>query len=266
MGKKCFIITPIGEKNSEIFRHIEGVINAVIKPLLTSYGFDDIKAAHEIDEPGSINNQLINRILEDDLVIANLTGNNANVMYELAMRHAIAKPIIHICEEGTKLPFDISNERTIFYTNDIMGTIELTEGIKRFLDKISYEKKYFDNPIYNAKQRALIIENISEDNPLKIILEMIEDLKKEVARNSKVSSKDNYISIPLETASISNKPNNSEIYDSYLNTYKDLFKPTQASSISIKANTPNSIINQAIRVKPAMNSIDNTTLKVKNED
>lgn len=188
MGKKCFIITPIGEKNSEIFRHIQGVINAVIKPLLEGYGFDDIKAAHEIDEPGSINNQLINRILEDDLVIANLTTNNANVMYELAIRHSTAKPVIHICQDGTKLPFDLSNERTIFYTNDFMGTIELQEGLKRFLNNIDYEKKYYDNPIYNAKQRSLLLDNLSQDDPLKIIIQMMEEMKVDLSREIKDSA------------------------------------------------------------------------------
>ena len=206
MGKKCFIVTPIGEKNSEIFRHIQGVITAVLKPLLIENDFDDIKAAHEIDEPGSINNQLINRILEDDLVIVNLTGNNANVMYELAIRHATAKPIIHICEYGTKLPFDISNERTIFYTNDIMGTVELTEGIKRFLKNIGYDKKYYDNPIYNAKQRALYIENVTQDNPMKVAVEMVEDIRRDIFReiNSLKSYNDKkYINYDTKISQIS---------------------------------------------------------------
>ena len=96
-GKTCFIITPIGSSESSIFRHINGVIKNVIRPILLENEFADIKAAHEISEPGSINTQLINRIVHDDLVIANLTGNNPNVMYELCLRHVVAKPIIHIC-------------------------------------------------------------------------------------------------------------------------------------------------------------------------
>lgn len=126
-AEKCFIITPIGNSDSEIFRQISGVINSVIKPTLKKYGFLDIKAAHEISEPGSINTQIINRIVNDDLVIANLTENNPNVMYELCLRHVTAKPIIHICEIGTTLPFDIKDNRTIFYKNDMYGVFELSE-------------------------------------------------------------------------------------------------------------------------------------------
>ena len=105
--KKCFIITPIGEKDSDIFRQADGVIKSVIRPVLKEHGFNDICAAHEITKSGMINNQIINRIVEDDLVVANLTDRNPNVMYEVCLRHVTAKPIIHICETGTVLPFDI---------------------------------------------------------------------------------------------------------------------------------------------------------------
>lgn len=114
LKKKCFIITPIGDEGSETFRMAKGVIESVIKPVLERNGFEDIKPAYEILESGMIGNQIVDRIVNDDLVIANLTGNNPNVMYELAIRHAAAKPIIHICETGTKLLFDIKDNRTIF--------------------------------------------------------------------------------------------------------------------------------------------------------
>ena len=121
--KKCFIITPIGDETEPIRRHIEGIIDAAIKPALgDKYS---VIVAHEIAEPGSITKQIIDEIYNDDLVIANLTGKNPNVMYELALRHAIAKPAIMIAEKGTALPSDIIMQRTIFYHNDAKGTLEL---------------------------------------------------------------------------------------------------------------------------------------------
>ena len=54
--------------------------------------------------------------MEADLVIADLTGNNANVFYELSLRHAIGKPVIHMAANGTPLSFDVRDNRTIFYT------------------------------------------------------------------------------------------------------------------------------------------------------
>lgn len=148
--RKCFVITPIGDKNSDIFRKAKGVIESVVKPVLKKQGFEDVKPSYEITESGMIGNQIIERIMNDDLVIANLTGNNPNVMYELAIRHATAKPIIHICEIGTILPFDIKDNRTIFYADDMLGTRELEEGIEKFVKNIEYDKKYKNNPIYNS--------------------------------------------------------------------------------------------------------------------
>lgn len=146
--KKCFIITPIGSENSEIRRQIDGVIDACIIPTLTDF---EVFVSHRIWTTGSINNQIINHIYKDDLVIANLTSLNPNVMYELAFRHAIRKPIIVIKNKNDKqdLPFDIKEDRTIFYTDDMRGTIELTENLRKYLKEIDY-KKQTDNPISRA--------------------------------------------------------------------------------------------------------------------
>ena len=94
--KKCFIITPIGDEGSNTFRKAKGVIESAIKPVLQENGFDDIKPAYEIMESGMIGKQIVSRIIKDDLVVANLTGNNPNVMYELAIRHIIGF-IMTIC-------------------------------------------------------------------------------------------------------------------------------------------------------------------------
>ncbi|MCM1245716.1 MAG: hypothetical protein NC293_08760 [Roseburia sp.] len=179
MGKdakrKCFIITPIGNDGSETFRKAKGVIESVIKPILLDYEFDDIKPAYEINVSGMINTQIINRIVEDDLVIANLTGNNPNVMYELCLRHVAAKPIIHICEKGTVLPFDIKDSRTIFYTDDMLGVEELKKQMKLFMDEISYDSDCMDNPIYNARRYGKLLKETQGTNDnqiLKLLMEI----------------------------------------------------------------------------------------------
>ena len=49
-----------------------------------------------------------------DLVVADLTEANPNVYYELALRHATAKPFIHLARDRTKLPFDLKVMDVIF--------------------------------------------------------------------------------------------------------------------------------------------------------
>jgi len=162
---KAFIVTPIGDDNSDTRRAAEGVIDAVIIPKLIKAGFqeENITVAHRLSTSGSINKQIITRIVEDDIVIANLTSLNPNVMYELAIRHAIRKPVIQICEYGTRLPFDIVDERTIFYTNDMQGVLELGKGLEKYINE-SIKEELPDNPIYRAIEAQTIIKQSTSEN------------------------------------------------------------------------------------------------------
>lgn len=191
MGKdakrKCFIITPIGNDNSDIFRKARGVIESVIKPILLDYGFYDIKPAYEINVSGMINTQIINRIVEDDLVIANLTGNNPNVMYELCLRHVVAKPIIHICEKGTALPFDIKDSRTIFFTDDMLGAEELKKDMKSFMNEISYEEDNIDNPVYNALKYKKLLKETQGTNDNEM-LQLLMEISNKLSESGKYKS------------------------------------------------------------------------------
>lgn len=143
---KCFIITPIGDDTDPIRRHIEGIIAASITPAIGEKY--EIIVAHKISEPGSITKQVISEIYNSKLVIANLTNRNPNVMYELALRHAIGKPAIMIAEKGTSLPSDIIMQRTIFYQNDAKGVLELCEALKKAESEINFEQK--GGPIYDV--------------------------------------------------------------------------------------------------------------------
>ena len=144
-AKRCFIVTPIGSENDPIRRHIEGIFEAAIRPALE----DKYKliVAHKIYEPGSITKQVISEIYNAELVIANLTNRNPNVMYELAFRHSLGKPIIMIAELGTNLPSDIIMERTIFYQNDAQGVLELKKAIEKAESEIDFSK--IGSPIYD---------------------------------------------------------------------------------------------------------------------
>jgi hypothetical protein len=55
----------------------------------------------DIASPGSITDYIINQLIDADLMVANLTGPNPNVLYELAVRHAANKPIVTLAEHNT---------------------------------------------------------------------------------------------------------------------------------------------------------------------
>ena len=229
--KTCFIITPIGNCNSAIYRHINGVIRSVIRPCLEKAGFTKIKAAHEINELGSINTQVITSILDADLVVANLTGTNPNVMYELCLRHAIAKPVIHICEEGTDLPFDIKDSRTIFYRNDMLGVDELKEVLETMLCEIDYTKDYKDNPIYNARAVNSIMKESGGENLGALIISRLDSINAYIANIQKRESNSSNRMREYEGVSVTKLEDSPQVILSpkYYELFKDspIFKNSQ---------------------------------------
>ena len=93
--KICFIIAPIGAEDSEIRKRSDTVFKHIIEPVAQECGYKPIRADH-ISDPGIITDQIIEHIVKDPLGIVDLTGHNANVFYELAIRHATRKPSVQM--------------------------------------------------------------------------------------------------------------------------------------------------------------------------
>lgn len=123
---KCFLIAPLGPPESDTRRYSDKVLKFIVRHSLEPepLGFRVIRA-DEISEPGTITLQVVREVLRADLVVADLTGNNPNVMYELALRHSVKKPAILIMAAGQKLPFDIMGERTIIFDINDIESVEV---------------------------------------------------------------------------------------------------------------------------------------------
>lgn len=184
--KTCFVVTPIGDENTAIRRHIDGIIDQSIIPALGDEF--EIKVAHREYEIGSINDRVIQNVCNSDLVVANLTGLNPNVMFEIAIRYSFGKPAIVIAEDGTELPFDIVDENTIFYINDPVGAAHLKENIKKFVQKIDWSKCEY-GPVFSAIKNVAIINFIESGisdqdnkNAFSFLAEKMSDLETEIKR------------------------------------------------------------------------------------
>jgi hypothetical protein len=171
--KRCFVIGPIGSDDSDERRKTNGLIRGVIRPVLEQLDCE-CEAAHEIDHAGNITDQIVKKLLEDDLVIAILTGLNPNVMYELAIRHAKRLPVLAIAEQSTKLPFDIAAERTIFYVDDLLGGEELKESLRKKVP-LALEDTLPKNPIYRVVE-ATVMQQVATKDVDKYIIESINNL------------------------------------------------------------------------------------------
>lgn len=112
--RTCFVVSPIGRARSATRRRSDLVYNTVITRALGPLGYKVIRADH-LPEPGIITHQIVSHVVNDDLVVADLTDHNPNVFYELALRHALRKPVIQLIKEGQPVPFDVSPSRVVYF-------------------------------------------------------------------------------------------------------------------------------------------------------
>ena len=119
----CFVIAPIGEADSEQRKRSDQVLKHIIVPATADCGYKAIRA-DQISEPGMITSQVIQHVVEDPLVVADLTGRNPNVFYELAIRHAIRKPLVQLIQRGEQIPFDVAGTRTIQLDHQDLDSVD----------------------------------------------------------------------------------------------------------------------------------------------
>ena len=112
--KKCFVISPIGQPGSEVREQADAVLDYIIRPALKDMGIEPVRA-DQMAEPGLITDQMIVAILNYDFCIADLSGHNPNVFYELAIAQAAGRPVVLMKHAGQAIPFDVKDYRLIEY-------------------------------------------------------------------------------------------------------------------------------------------------------
>lgn len=147
----CFYVTPIGEEGSEQRKHSDLFLGSIVEPALEQFGLKVIRA-DGIDKPGTITRQIIDYLLRSRLVIVDLSFQNPNVFYELAIRHAARLPVVQIIRANDRVPFDVQQIRTIrIDTSDIYTLVpridtyrsEIASQVRRALE----DPDSVDNPI-----------------------------------------------------------------------------------------------------------------------
>lgn len=119
----AFVVMPFGRKKGPDGQWIDfnSIYQNLIKPALEEAGFESFRADEE-SVSGDILSDMFQELLLADLVLADLSIDNANVFYELGVRHALRKRgLIHIQSGRAYMPYDIFNVRTIPYQCDETG-------------------------------------------------------------------------------------------------------------------------------------------------
>lgn len=180
-SKKCFVICPIGEPGSDSRAWSDDIFFNLIAPVAEAHGYQAARAL-EGSRPGEITDNIVADVVSADLVVADLTLHNANVFYELAIRHARATPYIHVAKEGTKIPFDIAATNVVFIKpGTFEGVAETRRLLSAHFQSVVDGSASFDNPLkrYQLKLQA----EQTGDPTLKRILA----LEEEVARLTRSS-------------------------------------------------------------------------------
>src|SRR5258708_32703547 len=122
---RAFIVRPFGTKQDSSAKEVnfERVHQELIKPALEA---NDLAGdtTGEIVEAGNIREDMFQLILEADLVVCDITVHNANVFYELGIRHALRKKgtvLIKGVPVADATPFDILTDRYLEYSVDEPG-------------------------------------------------------------------------------------------------------------------------------------------------
>lgn len=157
----CFFIAPIGDPDTDVRKRSDQVLKHVVRPAAQACGFE-ARRADEISEPGIITTQVIQHIIDDAMVIADLTGKNPNVFYELAIRHALRKPYAQIIQKGDRIPFDVAAVRTIEVDHRDLDSVDAAkEELTRQMQSMQGKNK-IDSPISVAVDLELLRDS---DNP-----------------------------------------------------------------------------------------------------
>jgi tetratricopeptide (TPR) repeat protein len=166
---RAFIIRPFGTKNEINFDEVERVL---IAPALKRVGAEG-GTTIDIVEAGNIRVDMFRRLLTADLVVADLSIHNANVFYELGIRHALRDRATFMLRcDADRFPFDLQTDRYFVYQkDDPAASLEaLVAALVRTRDSLAK-----DSPVFMS------LPSLSEPDPSQFMA-VPQDFGEEVKR------------------------------------------------------------------------------------
>ena len=112
MDDRAFVICQVGDEGSTIRARADEVYEYVVTPVVETLGLAVMRSDRD-PTPGQITSQIIRSLTSAKVVIADLSGQNANVYYELGVAHSFGLPVVVLVDSIGSLSFDTSHERVI---------------------------------------------------------------------------------------------------------------------------------------------------------
>jgi len=139
---RAFIVRPFGRKDGTDFDRVEAEL---IAPALKKAGFSGGTTVQFIQQ-GNIRSDMFEQLLIADMVVADISIHNANVFYELGIRHAFRDRSTFLIRcQGDEVPFDLKTDRYLRYDADSPGDSveDLAAGLRA-----TWDSQEQDSPVY----------------------------------------------------------------------------------------------------------------------
>lgn len=160
--KRCFVISPIGNAGTDIRKNADQLYQHIIKPVCEKCGF----AAQRVDEfntPDSITQEILEALNDYDLVIADLTGHNPNVFFEIGYRARSQKPIIHLKRKDEIIPFDVSTIHTFEYDLTDLDMVTATKDrLEQVIKNFKYDEAKEPKKANNNFENNIIVASLND--------------------------------------------------------------------------------------------------------
>jgi MAP3K TRAFs-binding domain len=164
----CFVLMPFGQKPAAggATINFDAVYQEMISPAISDAGLEPLRADEEMTG-GIIHKPMFERLILCEFAVADLTTANANVFYELGVRHAVRpwSTILLFAAGGTQLPFDVAPLRALAYRLSAEGkpanTAEIRTAIKDRL--VEARNASTDSPIFQLVEGFPDIQRLKTD-------------------------------------------------------------------------------------------------------
>lgn len=135
----AFVLMPFAEEFKDVYQFL-------ILEVLDKAGYTVIKA-DDIKSQSNIMSDIVKGIITSDLIVADLTGSNPNVYYELGIAHALDKKVILITQEINELPFDLRSYRVVGYSVHFAKIAQAKKELFELATEAFKSNLPFGNPV-----------------------------------------------------------------------------------------------------------------------
>lgn len=155
--------------------------NSYLKPLIEK--IEGIQACRSEPLRGDISHQIITNLINSEIVVADLTDHNPNVMWELGVRQSYKQCAITVAEVGTQIPFHLSHKGILFYHGDHLGNDSFEATFLEALRNCLLHPDEPDSPVLEAMGGRGTLYSIIHESENK---RRIDALKQELHENQRI--------------------------------------------------------------------------------